>query len=52
MMLFDVLITDMMAICDANENENIRSDKVRLGYDGFLFAPEMNRYHFWNQYIK
>ena len=37
----------MMVICDANENENIRIGRVRLGkvridYDVFLFAPEMN----------
>ena len=43
MMLFEV----MMAICGAKENENIRLGRVGwvrigLGYDVYLFAPEMN----------
>ena len=37
MMLFEVLITDMMVICGANENENISLGRVRLGYDDFFY---------------
>ena len=47
--LFEMLITNMMVICGASENENIRLGKVRLdrvrfAYDVFLFlfVPEMN----------
>ena len=36
MMLFEVLITEMMVINGANENENIRLGRVRLGYDFYL----------------
>ena len=34
MMLFEVLITDMVFICGANENENMRLGRVRLGQCG------------------
>ena len=33
MMLFEVLITDMMVICDESESENIMLGSVRLGPD-------------------
>ena len=46
MLLFEVLITDMLVICGANENENIRLDGIRLGWVIMFFICARNEYHF------